>query len=108
TAINLSTAAGLLICAVVGLTFVSAFVRPALGSIVAMCWIVAMTLVFGSLLSFLLETRLATKLIVDRRRLSRRLLRRWNDVDGSEPAPDPESPTVRRSSEKQARKSPRS
>lgn len=90
TAINLSTAAGLLICAVVGLTFVSAFVRPALGSIVAMCWIVAMTLVFGSLLSFLLETRLATKSIVDTRRLSRRLLRRRNDEDASEPTADQE------------------
>ena len=83
-AINLSTAAGLLICTVVGLTFVSAFVRPALGSVVALCWIVAMALVFGALLFFLLETRLATKSTVATRRLSRRLLRR-----GKEGADDP-------------------
>lgn|SRR5690606_35578113 len=80
-AINLSTAAGLLICVVVGVTFVSAFVRPALGTFVALCWIVAMGLVFGALLSFLLETRLATKSTVDTRRLSRRLLRRKDGPD---------------------------
>lgn len=89
-AINLSTAAGLLICVVVGLTFVSAFVRPALGSVVALCWIVAMTLVFGALLSFLLETRLATKSTVDTRRLSRILLRRGKGDEDAEPARDEE------------------
>lgn len=87
-AINLSTAAGLLICAVVALTFVSAFVRPALGTIVALCWVVAMALVFGALLSFLLETRLATKSTVDTRRLSRRLLRRRKAEAESEPPSD--------------------
>ncbi len=87
-AINLSTAAGLLICVVVGLTFVSAFVRPALGTLVAFCWIVSMALVFGALLSFLLETRLATKSTVDTRRLSRILLRRGKGDEGAEPSPD--------------------
>jgi hypothetical protein len=60
-AINLSTGAGLLICIVVGLTFVSAFVKPALGNLVAFCWIVATMAVFGALLSFLLETQLASR-----------------------------------------------
>ena len=50
-AINLSTAAGLLICVVVALTFISAFVRPPLGTIVALCWITAMVLVFSALLA---------------------------------------------------------
>jgi hypothetical protein len=80
-AINLSSAAGLLICLVVALTFVSAFVRPALGTVVALCWITAMALVFGALLSFLLETRLATKSTVDTRRLSRKLATRERDAD---------------------------
>ena len=48
-AINLSTGAGLLICVVVALTFVSAFVRPPLGTVVALCWISAMALVFGAI-----------------------------------------------------------
>lgn len=76
TAINLGTAAGLLICVVVALTFVSAFVRPPLGSVVALCWIAAMALVFGALLSFLLETRLATKSTVDTRRIGRKIAHR--------------------------------
>lgn len=79
-AINLSTAAGLLICVVVALTFVSAFVRPPLGTVVALCWIFAMAFVFGALLSFLLETRLATKSTVDTRRLSRKLATRDKDL----------------------------
>ena len=79
-AINLSTAAGLLICVVVALTFISAFVRPPLGTIVALCWITAMVLVFSALLSFLLEPRLATKSTVDTRRLSRKLATRERDA----------------------------
>jgi hypothetical protein len=51
-AINLSTGAGLFICMVVGLTFVSAF---------ALCWIAAMLAVFGALVSFLMETQLAMR-----------------------------------------------
>src|SRR5690606_21612236 len=75
-AINLSAAAGLLICVAVALTFVSAFVRPALGTWVALCWISAMALVFGALLSFLRETHLATRSTRDTRRLSRKLEQR--------------------------------
>lgn len=82
-AINLGTAAGLVICVVVALTFVSAFVRPPLGSFVALCWIAAMALVFVALLYFLLETRLATKSTVDTRRLSRKIAHR--DTAGEEP-----------------------
>ncbi len=60
-ALNLSTGGGLFICMVVGLTFVSAFVRPAIGSAVALCWIAAMLAVFGALVSFLVETQLAMR-----------------------------------------------
>jgi hypothetical protein len=75
-AINLSAVAGLMICAVVALTFISAFVRPSLGTFVAVGWILAMAFVFGALLVFLLETRLATRSISDTRRISRELERR--------------------------------
>ncbi len=87
-AINFGTAAGLVICVVVALTFIAAFVRPPLGSIVALCWITAMALVFGALLSFLLETRLATKSTVDTRRISRKLAERERVADEDAPATD--------------------
>jgi ABC-type multidrug transport system fused ATPase/permease subunit len=72
-AINMSTTAALVICAVVALLFVSAFVRPALGTYVALGWILAMGLVFTALLTFLLETQLATKSTRATRRLSHEL-----------------------------------
>lgn len=78
-AINLSAAAGLMICVVVALTFISAFVRPPLGTFVALGWIVAMALVFAALLVFLLETRLAIRSIGDTRRISRELEQREAD-----------------------------
>jgi hypothetical protein len=46
-------------------------------------WITVMALVFGALLSFLLETRLATKSFRDTRVLSRKLASR--DGDAAEP-----------------------
>lgn len=82
-AVNLSTGAGLLICIVVSTTFVSAFVRPPLGTFVALLWIAVMVLVFGALLSFLFETQLATKSSRDTRLLSRKLVERKNDADPS-------------------------
>lgn len=71
--INFCTAAALLICLVVSLMFISAFVKPPLGTYVALCWIAAMAMVFGGLLSFLLETRLATRSLDDTRRISRKI-----------------------------------
>jgi hypothetical protein len=47
-----------------------------------------MALVFGALLSFLLETRLATKSTEDTRRLSRKLATREKHADGGEPPAD--------------------
>lgn len=72
-AINLSTGAGLLICVVVILLFVSAFIQPEIGTYVAATWVAAMVLVSGALLSFLRETRLATRSAQDLRKLSRRI-----------------------------------
>ena len=86
-AINLGTAAGLLICVVVGVTFVSAFVRPALGTVVALSWVAAMALVFGALSYFLLETRLATKSTRDTRRISRKLAARGEGAEADGPPP---------------------
>jgi len=80
--LNLCTAAALVICLVVGLTFISAFVRPPLGSFVALCWITAMALVFAGLLSFLLETRLATRSIKATRRRSRKLAQQDVEPNG--------------------------
>jgi hypothetical protein len=81
SAVNLSTTAALLICIVVALLFVSAFVRPPLGTIVAVAWILAMGLVFTALLFFLLETRLATSSASERRRLSKKIRERAERVE---------------------------
>ena len=75
-AINCSTTAALLICIVIALMFVGALVRPPLGTFIALAWILAMTFVFGALLLFLLETRLATRSVRDLRRISRKLTER--------------------------------
>lgn len=72
-AINLATAAALCICVVVAFLFISAFIRPAIGTWVALLWIAAMALVFASLFFFLRETQLATSSIRERRKLSRKI-----------------------------------
>lgn len=78
-AVNLSVMAALLTCSVVALMFVSAFVRPPLGTLVAGAWILAMALVFVALLFFLMETKLATSSSSERRRLSRKFRDRSED-----------------------------
>ncbi|MCJ7421197.1 DUF2721 domain-containing protein [Sphingomicrobium astaxanthinifaciens] len=82
-AVNLSTAAALMICLVVGLLFVSAFVRTPLGTLVALSWIGAMALIFTALTFFLRETSLATRNLADSRELSRRIAR--SEQAGEEP-----------------------
>lgn len=83
-AINLSTSAALTICLVVALLFVSAFIRPPLGTAVALSWIVTMSLLFLALLLFLLETRLATDTARERRRLSKKLTEQKREGEESE------------------------
>lgn len=81
-AVNLSASAALTICCVVALLFVSPFVRPALGTLVAAAWILTMALLIGALVMFLLETRAAIATPRDSRRASRAILRRRRDSDG--------------------------
>lgn len=78
-AVNLSTAAALMICLVVALLFVSAFVRTPLGTWVAVSWIAAMILIFGALTFFLRETSIATRNLQDTRELARRIAEREGD-----------------------------
>lgn len=60
-AVMFSTAAALAISLVIALLFVSAFVRPQLGTFVALIWIGTMLLLATGLGFFLLETRTAAR-----------------------------------------------
>jgi hypothetical protein len=75
-AVMFSTASALTICIVVGLLFVSAFIRPQIGTLTAVAWIVTMALLMIGLVLFLLETRLASGSAQERRKQSRAILRR--------------------------------
>lgn len=75
-AVMFSTASALTICVVVGLLFVSAFIRPQIGTLTAAAWIVTMGLLMVSLVLFLLETRLASGSAQKRRTQSREILRK--------------------------------
>lgn len=79
TAVNLSTAAALTICFVIALLFISAFIRPQIGTLVAVFWIVTMVQLVAALLLFLLETRAATRSPRQLRRESREILKRRED-----------------------------
>ena len=81
-AVNLSTAAALTICLVVALLFISAFIRPQIGTWVAAAWIVAMVQLVLALLLFLLETRAAITSPRERRQISREILKRRHDREG--------------------------
>ena len=60
-AVMLSTGSAFTISIVIGLLFVSAFISPPLGTLVALAWIVAMGLIMAGLAAFLLETRTAAQ-----------------------------------------------
>jgi hypothetical protein len=60
-AVMLSTAAAFTISIVIMLLFVSAFVEPPLGTLVAFTWMLTMGLLMAGLASFLLETRVAAR-----------------------------------------------
>ena len=74
--VNLSTAAALTICLVIALLFVSAFIRPQMGTVVAVLWIITTIELVISLTLFLMETRLATASARDRRKRSREIQER--------------------------------
>lgn len=82
-AISLSTAAALMICGIIALGFVSAFVSTPLGTVVAVMWIATMAMIFAALLYFLLETNIAAKTRRERRQIARRITAREDDADSA-------------------------
>jgi hypothetical protein len=58
-AVVLSTASAAVISVVIALLFVSAYIKPQIGTLIAVAWIVTMALLIAALAFFLLETRLA-------------------------------------------------
>lgn len=81
-AVSLSTSAALTICLVVAILFISAFIEPRIGTIVAALWIATMAQLSMALLLFFRETRLATASARDRRKRSRELLSRRTEEAG--------------------------
>lgn len=78
-AVNLCTGAALTICIIVATLFISAFIEPQIGTLVAGLWVLTMGLLFLGLLYFLLETRIATSTARERRRLSRKIIAKTAD-----------------------------
>ena len=60
----------------VALLFVSAFIRPQIGTLTAVAWITTMALLMIGLVLFLLETRLASGNAYKRRLQSAEILRK--------------------------------
>ncbi|MEQ5789031.1 DUF2721 domain-containing protein [Erythrobacter sp. NFXS35] len=58
-AIMFSTASAVIISAVIGLLFVSAYITAQIGTLIAFLWVLTMALLVSGLAFFLLETRLA-------------------------------------------------
>lgn len=80
-AVNLSTSAALTICIVVAILFVSAFIEPRIGTLVAVLWIATMFQLSWALLLFFRETSLASATARERRRRSREILARRRQDD---------------------------
>lgn len=60
-AVVFSTASAVVISVVIGLLFISAYIRPQIGTVTAIAWITTMLLLIVGLGFFLLETRLAAR-----------------------------------------------
>lgn len=75
-AVNLSTSAALTICVVVAVLFISAFIQPRIGTVVAILWVATMVQLSAALLLFFRETSLASASARDRRKRSREILAR--------------------------------
>lgn len=60
-AIMFSTAAAVMISAVIGLLFISAYITAQIGTLIATLWVLTMALLVTGLGFFLLETRLAAR-----------------------------------------------
>ena len=75
-AVNLSTSAALTICVVVAVLFISAFIEPRIGTLVAVLWVATMVQLSAALLLFFRETNLARATARERRQRSREILAR--------------------------------
>ena len=60
-AVMFATAAALTICVVIALLFVSAFIKPQIGTLIAIAWIVTMLFLVTALVLFAAETVVAAK-----------------------------------------------
>lgn len=80
-AVNLCTSAALSICFIVATLFISAFIRPQIGTLVAAFWVLTMLFLFAGLLYFLRETHIATRSARERRALSREIKAREATTD---------------------------
>ncbi|MCR9178869.1 MAG: DUF2721 domain-containing protein [Erythrobacteraceae bacterium] len=60
-AILFSTASAVIISAVIGLLFISAYITAQIGTLIALLWVLTMVLLVTGLAYFLLETRLAAR-----------------------------------------------
>lgn len=60
-AIMFSTAAAVIISAVIGLLFISAYITAQIGTLIAVLWVLTMVLLVTGLGFFLLETRMAAR-----------------------------------------------
>ncbi|XUU61936.1 DUF2721 domain-containing protein [Erythrobacter sp. HA6-11] len=58
-AVMFSTAAALTVCVVIALLFISAFITPQIGSLVALAWITSMGFLITGLVHFAMETIVA-------------------------------------------------
>ncbi len=73
-AVKLSTSAALTICLVVAILFVSAFIEPRIGTLVAILWVATMAQLSVALALFFRETSLAAATARERRKRSREIL----------------------------------
>ncbi|MGB3712449.1 MAG: DUF2721 domain-containing protein [Erythrobacter sp.] len=60
-AISFTTASAVIISAVIGLLFVSAYITAQIGTVIAALWVLCMVLLVSGLAFFLLETRVAAR-----------------------------------------------
>ncbi len=60
-AVMFSTSAALTISVVIALLFISAFIKPQIGTLAALAWILTMALLFTGLVNFARETMVAAK-----------------------------------------------
>ena len=80
-AVKLSTLAALTICIVIAILFISAFIEPRIGTLVAIFWIATMAQLSVALALFFRETSLAAATAKERRKRSREILARHRGSD---------------------------